>query len=56
MTVVRHSDDYWLPHTECPACEAFDHAHCDPDRQDCPTLMCECRRELMTEQREAGDS
>lgn len=44
--MIRHSDDYWLPHTECPACEKADHGHCDPDRVDCPSLLCECKSEL----------
>lgn len=55
MSQVRHSDDYWLPHIECPACEARDHEHCDPDRQDDPTQFCQCRAELVIPPpREAG--
>lgn len=52
---MRTSSDYWLPHLECPACEHADHAHCDPDRKDCPTLLCECRAELIPPPREAGE-
>lgn len=38
------SADYWLLNQLCPACRppACDHAHCDPDRTDCPSLLCEC--------------
>lgn len=50
------STDYWLLVALCPACRGCDHAHCDPDRKDCPSELCVCRDELIPEQREAGDS
>lgn len=51
------SADYWLLVALCPACRRHDHEHCDPDRTDCPTELCVCRREvLIPEQRDAGDS
>lgn len=45
------STDYWLLEQLCPACQACDHAHCDPDRSDCPAQVCICREELIPDPR-----
>lgn len=42
------STDYWLLVDLCPACRQTpaDHEHCDPDRKDCPSLLCTCNVEV----------